>query len=186
MMNYSNAERKQLLDLIRYSIEYGLEKNALPRVDPADYPPKFSEKRATFVTLRKDGRLRGCMGTLEAERGLMEDVIQNAQAAAFRDPRFPRLTRSELERIDIHLSVLTPYEILSVDDEADLLRKLRPEIDGIILEEGAKRATFLPSVWESLPGPAEFIRKLKAKAGLPETHWSDRIRIYRYTAESIH
>ena len=132
-----------------------------------------------------NGELHGCIGTLEAERSLIIDVVKNAYAAAFRDPRFAALTRSEFQHLDIHISVLSRPEPVHCTSEGDLLRQLRPGVDGLTLIEGRQRGTFLPAVWETLPGPREFLHHLKQKAGLPVDYWSDTIRFERYTADSI-
>ncbi|MFZ1258318.1 MAG: AmmeMemoRadiSam system protein B [Candidatus Saccharimonas sp.] len=136
---------------------------------------------ACFVTLTQNGRLRGCIGSLQAHRSILEDVQANAQAAAFRDPRFDPLTRAELDRIRIEVSLLSAPEPLNFRSEADALGQLHPGIDGVILECGAARSTFLPQVWEQLPEPAAFMAQLKRKAGLGGDFWSDQIRLSRYT-----
>ena len=122
---------------------------------------------------------------LETTRPLAEDIAENAFLAAFRDPRFPPLADDELGELEIHLSILTPAEPVSFTSEKDLITRLQPGIDGLILEEGHRRGTFLPSVWEQLPEPEQFLRHLKQKAGLPPDHWSDSIRIFRYRTEMI-
>ncbi len=180
---YNEEERKILLDWAKASIEYGLETGKPISPDLSLFPEKFSELRATFVTLEKHKQLRGCIGTLEAIRPLLEDVTQNAFAAAFNDPRFPPLQRNELDDLAIHISILSPAEPMTFNSEQDLIAQLRPGIDGLILEDRGRRGTFLPSVWESLPNPEDFLAQLKLKAGLPETYWSDTIRVYRYTTE---
>ncbi len=129
--------------------------------------------------------MRGCIGTLEAFRPLAEDIAHNAYAAAFQDPRFPPVDASEVDGLDIHLSLLTPAEPMSFQSEQDLLVQLRPGVDGLILAEGGRRGTFLPSVWEQLPEPAQFLEHLKLKAGLPKTYWSDSIRVFRYETEGV-
>ena len=184
-MNYNEIERKQLLELIDYSIDYGLINGNVPSIKLENFSSKLIEQRATFVTLKKKKNLRGCMGSLEADRELVIDVVQNAHAAAFRDPRFPSLKKDEVKELQIHLSVLSPYEKISIENEARLLQILRPGIDGLIIQDQKKRATFLPSVWESLTTPEVFVNKLKVKAGMAESYWSDDIEVFRYTAESI-
>jgi AmmeMemoRadiSam system protein A len=176
---------KQLLrQLAGDSIKKGLCGETLA-VRAVDYPEPLRLLRATFVTLHVDEKLRGCIGTLEARRTLVEDVASNAYGAAFRDTRFPTLTWPEFERLDIHISILSLPEPVQFSSEADLLAQLRPQVDGLIIEEGINRGTFLPSVWEQLPEPREFLRHLKHKAGLPADYWSSRIRVQRYTTESI-
>lgn len=179
------SQRRVLLALARRSIEHGLEQGGPLPVVPSDYPADLRARRATFVTLEAEGTLRGCIGHLEAVQPLVLDVAENAFAAAFRDPRFPPLTRPELARLAIDVSVLTPSQSLSFTSEEALLRMIEPGRDGLILEEGAARGTFLPTVWESLPEPRAFLRHLKQKAGLPPDHWSDRIRVRRYRTESF-
>lgn len=150
---------------------------------PEELPEELKEKRATFVTLTIGGRLRGCIGTLEAVRPLAEDVAANARSAAFDDPRFPPLTKAEFEKLEIHISVLSPPEEINFSSEEDLLSKIRPGIDGLILQDGFRRGTFLPSVWDELPDKRDFWEHLKLKAGLPADHWSDTVRVFRYTTE---
>ena len=152
-------------------------------VPDAERPGWASEPAATFVTLTQNGQLRGCMGSLEARQALGDDVASNARAAAFRDPRFPPLDPAELAHTRIEVSLLSPAERLHFKDEADALAQLRPGVDGVILEAGWHRATFLPQVWEQLPTPAIFIAHLKRKAGLSPDYWSDDVRLARYTVE---
>jgi AmmeMemoRadiSam system protein A len=146
-------------------------------------PEELMELRATFVTLTMGGQLRGCIGMLEACRPLAEDVAANAVAAAFEDPRFPPLTKREFESLEIHISVLSPTEELRFSSEEDALHQIRPGIDGLILQDGFYRGTFLPSVWEELPQKALFWAHLKQKAGLPVDYWSETLRVFRYTTE---
>jgi hypothetical protein len=181
----SPQQRHALLELARNSIAHGLERGRALAVDPADFSPALQVRRAAFVTLHKQGRLRGCIGHLEAIQTLVQDVVENAFAAAFRDPRFPPLTAVELEALHIEISVLTPSKPMAFTSEADLLGKIEPGLDGLILEEGRARGTFLPSVWESLPEPEDFLRRLKRKAGLPADYWSESLRVSRYRTESF-
>ena len=147
--------------------------------------PWYRDDGASFVTLHLHGSLRGCIGTLTAHRPLIEDVHDNALSAAFKDPRFPPLSRSEFPDIHIEVSVLTAPEKLTFDDEADALAKLRPGIDGIIFSCGQHKATFLPQVWEQLPTPEYFMAHLKQKAGLPAAFWSEEVRLERYRVEEF-
>jgi hypothetical protein len=141
----------------------------------------LAEPGASFVTLTRQGELRGCIGTLEAHRPLGLDVRENAVAAAFRDPRFMPLTRVEFDEIRVEVSVLSPSEALVVVSEEHALATLRPNVDGVVFEYGHYRSTFLPQVWEQLPEPAEFLAHLKRKAGLSMDFWSDSVRLSRYT-----
>jgi uncharacterized protein len=174
-----------LLGVAAGSIEHGLNQGSPLEPDPHDYPVALQAERASFVTLHIAGALRGCIGVLDAVRPLVLDVAHNAFAAAFQDPRFPPLTRAELPHLEIHISILTPPQPMRFSSEADLLGQIRPGIDGLILEDRGRRGTFLPSVWEQLPDPAEFLEHLRHKAGLPWGHWSDTLAVSRYTAESF-
>ncbi|MCP3866539.1 MAG: AmmeMemoRadiSam system protein A [Gammaproteobacteria bacterium] len=180
----STDDSNRLLELAFGSIDNGLNSGHALSVRAEDYSERLREKRACFVTLNKFKVLRGCIGHLEAMQTLVEDVVENAYSAAFRDPRFSPLQRSELDSLEIHISVLTPSSPMTFDSEADLIEKLRPGADGLILQSGRRRGTFLPSVWESLPEPRSFLTQLKMKAGLPADYWSDDVRISRYTTQS--
>ena len=176
---------RRLLKIAHASIAHGLENGAPLPVVLEDESPALQETRATFVTLEIKGKLRGCIGTLEARNPLAEDVSEHAFAAAFEDPRFSPVAAGEAGQLDIHISILSPPEPLPCTDEADLLAKLRPGRDGLILQEGRRRATFLPAVWEDLPDPHQFLAHLKLKAGLPADHWSPTLRFARYQAELV-
>jgi AmmeMemoRadiSam system protein A len=174
-----------LIDLARRAIAQGVRTGNPLAVDPEEFPPALRAKHASFVTLRRQGQLRGCIGTLEGDDPLVVGVAENAFKAAFRDPRFPPLDEGDLPEVDIHISILSPLERVEVRSESDLLAKLRPGIDGVVLQEGVHRGTFLPSVWEELPDAAQFVRQLKRKAGLPAEYWSDALEVWRYTAELV-
>jgi AmmeMemoRadiSam system protein A len=169
-----------LLGLARDSIDYGFDHGAPLPVRSAGLPAALAEPAATFTTLRHSGELRGCCGRLEAAQPLASDVAHSAFEAAFRDPRFDPLSRTEFHGIDLEISVLTPMETMQVADEADLLQQLRPGIDGLVIVEGPRRATFLPKVWDSLPDPRHFLAQLKLKCGLPQEFWSSQLEFRRY------
>ncbi len=181
----SEDERATLIDTAWQSIRNGLQQGRPLAVSPTDYGERLREPGASFVTLHRHGQLRGCIGSLEAHRPLIEDVAYNAFAAAFRDPRFLPLEAKELDGLDLEISVLSRPEPMEFDSEQDLLRQLRPGVDGLILQEGGNRGTFLPSVWESLPEPRLFLQQLKLKAGLAPDYWSDSVRVWRYGTESF-
>ena len=142
--------------------------------------PWLAEYGACFVTLTQHGELRGCIGSLQAHRPLLEDVKANAVAAALHDPRFPSLRAAELDYTAVEISLLSPASAMTFDNEADALAQLAPGIDGVIFEYGRFRSTFLPQVWEQLPQPHDFMAHLKHKAGLPPTFWADEVKLSRY------
>lgn len=178
-------DREILLRIARASIESGLDRGRELSIHSEEYRSELQEPRATFVTLRIEGALRGCIGSCQPVRPLVEDIAHSAYAAAFLDPRFPPLSKEELEKVQIHISLLSVPEEISFDSEEEMCAQVRPGVDGLLLEEGMRKGTLLPAVWESLPEVNEFVRHLKLKAGLPADYWSDRVKIYRYTAESI-
>jgi AmmeMemoRadiSam system protein A len=179
--NGIRAHQDIVLALAHESIAHGLTHGTPLSVKLNDYPACLTERTATFVTLKRNGELRGCIGNLVASRPLVTDVAENAFAAAFRDPRFAPLTQADLTGLEIQISLLSTPENFKVSSEQELVEKLRPGIDGLIMEEGPQRGTFLPSVWESLPDPVDFVRQLKLKSGLPVDYWSDTLHIQRYT-----
>jgi len=179
------ADRRRLLEIAEASIDRGLREGLALDVDPSGESEALRETRACFVTLRRCTRLRGCIGTLEPERPLACDVARNAFLAAFRDPRFAPLVPDERDDLEIHLSVLGPRTPIAAASEDELIGALRPGIDGLVLSDGSRRATFLPAVWESLPDRRRFVAELKRKAGLPERYWSSSISFERYVTESF-
>lgn len=185
LMLLTEESQQRLLNLAKESIQHGIATGKVLRVDLADFSVELKKPCATFVTLQKHRQLRGCIGVLEAIRPLAEDVAENAFSAAFKDPRFPKLTADELPDLTLHLSLLTPVEPVLFTSEQDLLAQLKPGVDGLILQQGHRRGTFLPSVWESLPKPEQFLRQLKQKAGLPPDFWSDQLQFFRYRTEII-
>ncbi len=179
------GRRRDLLQLAVAAIEGGLAGRKPGPVPRGTLAPELATWRASFVTLEREGALRGCIGSLQAGGALADDVARNAWNAAFADPRFGPLQRAEMPGLEIHVSALTPPVPFPVTDEADLLARLRPGIDGLILADGPRRATFLPAVWEDLAEPRTFVDALRRKAGLPAGHWSDTLRFERYATESF-
>lgn len=179
-MELSESEKKDLLRLARQSIVHGLKTGRAIKVNDSEWPDDATVQAACFVTLNTHGQLRGCIGHLSAIQPLVDDVAENAFSAAFKDPRFSPLSDKELDDIEIEISVLTPAEQMTFTDEQDLLSQIQPGIDGLILEDGFNRGTFLPSVWESLPDKQDFWTHLKLKAGLSPAHWSDSVQVSRY------
>ena len=184
-MPIERAHRELLLKAARDSIERGLG-----AVHPVPLPSgsssgALSEHRATFTTLKIDGALRGCRGAIEASRPLIADVWHNAWASAYDDPRFPPVTAPELAQLEISISVLSPLEPIAALSETHLLAQLEPGVDGLVLTRGERRVTFLPSVWQTLPEPREFLTQLKVKAGWSAGYWSPDLAAFRYRAETF-
>mgnify|MGYP006293945855 CR=1 FL=1 len=180
-----DAEHKHtLLRVARESIAHGLEAGCALPVTSAEHPPELQAQRASFVTLEAEGRLRGCIGALEARLPLVRDVAEHAYAAAFQDPRFQPVGRDELPGLSLHVSVLTPSTPFPFADEADLVARLRPGVDGLIIACGGRRATFLPSVWEQVPSPELFLAHLKHKAGITGVE-TDPLQAWRYETLSF-
>ena len=173
-------EKQQLYSIAALSIRHGLEEGTVLKTKSEDLQGVLGENGAAFVTIRKLTKLRGCIGSLEANRPLAIDVLENAYAAAFKDARFPFLRLEEWKDLDIKISVLSRAVPIEFHSEKELIAQLHPGIDGLILTEGSQRGTFLPSVWSDLSNPDTFLEHLKKKAKLPADYWSDTIRVERY------
>jgi AmmeMemoRadiSam system protein A len=154
-------------------------------VDVLGFPHPLRTLRRTFVSVHTGGKLRGCVGSLVANSPLIADVVQNAYRAAFEDKRFKPLSEEDLAETDISVSILSTPRPMTFRDEADLVAQIQPDTDGLILQDGQKRGIFLPVVWEQIAAPGDFLRHLKNKAGLPLDHWSDGLKVWRYTTESF-
>ncbi len=180
-------EQKTLLRLAREALERGVKGEHLPPLDSSTLTPRLLEEGASFVTLTEGGQLRGCIGALEPYQPLAQDVREHAVAAALEDPRFPPVNVREVERINIEVSRLTRPVPLEYSDANDLLRKLRPHVDGVILRDSFRRATFLPQVWEKIPDPAEFLDNLCYKMGAHPDLWRKKhLEVLIYQVEEFH
>ncbi len=179
------CDRAVLIEVARASIGHGLSHGKALTVDPANFEGVLAQPGASFVTLKIEGRLRGCIGRIEPDGPLVCSVAKNAYAAAFNDPRFDPLTGPEFARLNVHISVLSEPTEVKFDSEDDLLGQLRPGVDGLVLEAGRCRGTFLPAVWQTLPEPRQFLNQLKVKAGLHPDAWPEDAHVLRYTCESI-
>ena len=175
-----------LLHVAAASIEHGLAHGRPLPVDLGEYAGEIAAKGACFVTLKREGKLRGCIGSAAARRPLVTDAAENAFAAAFRDRRFKPLKRDDLQGLELSVSVLSASVPMKFADQADFMAQLRPKVDGLIIEDGGKRALFLPSVWEGLPKPGAFLAHLKMKAGMKPEHWSKTFKAWRFIAGEIY
>ena len=180
----TSEERKKLLELARQALVESVQGKKLQPLDVDNLPPRLREPGATFITLTKHGELRGCVGALEAYQPLAEDVREHAVAAAFKDYRFPPVEPSELAEIEIEVSRLTQPRPLEYEHQEELIKLLRPNVDGVILRDGIRRATFLPQVWEKIPDPAVFLSHLCQKMGADPYLWRfKKLQVLIYQVE---
>jgi AmmeMemoRadiSam system protein A len=178
--------RNTILKLARDALQIAAERGHLPPIDLSTLPPVLQKPGASFVTLKKNDNLRGCIGALEAKLPLAEDIRQHAVAAALYDYRFPKVEANEVNEISIEVSILTVPEPLKFENPDELLRLLRPIVDGVIITDGVRRATFLPQVWERIPSPSQFLSMLCEKASLPSDAWkTHQLQVYIYQVETI-
>lgn len=183
----SEEEKTILLRLAREALEATARQQVLPPLDLKSLPPRLRDPGASFVTLKCGEQLRGCIGTLKLENPLAEDVRQHTRAAASKDYRFAPVAGDETALIDIEVSVLTPPQPLEYHNGDDLIARLQPGVDGVILIQGTHRATFLPQVWEKIPNPQQFLELLCEKAYLPKDAWrTQRPEILTYKVDSFH
>lgn len=152
---------------------------------PAVVPSGFEAEGACFVTLRFGETLQGCIGSIVPRRALIEDVAENARAAAFRDSRGMPLALGDIDALSVEVSILSPLTVIEFTDEESAIRALRPFEDGVVIRAGRHHGTFLPQVWESLPDPREFLTELKRKAMLPRNYWSAEVELLRYRVDKF-
>lgn len=180
-------EQQTLLRIAREAMICRVKGEALPPLDVAPLTERLRAEGASFVTLTIRGTLRGCIGALDAYQPLAEDVREHAVSAALEDPRFPPVREGELGAIQIEISRLTRPHPLEYKDAADLLSKLKPHVDGVILRDGIRRATFLPQVWEKIPQPGEFMDNLCYKMGANYDLWRKKhLEALTYQVEEFH
>jgi AmmeMemoRadiSam system protein A len=180
-------EKKTLLRLARQALTAGVRGLPLPPIDPKDLTPRLKEGGASFITLTIDGELRGCIGALEPYQSLADDVREHAVAAALEDYRFPQVQEKELSQISIEVSRLTVPVPLEYNTPEELMDRLQPGTDGVILRDGFRRATFLPQVWEKIPDKAAFLGNLCYKMGASPNTWRHKhLEVLLYQVEEFH
>jgi len=185
--NLTLQEKETLLKLARQALELGLRGEKFPPLEAAAQTPLLQAEGTCFVTLTQYGQLRGCIGALEPYQPLAEDVREHALAAALDDYRFPNLRPEELDEIKIEISRLTVPVPLNYADAEDLLVKIRPGVDGVVLKDGRRRATFLPQVWEKVPEKEDFLGQLCQKMGVSRNHWRrKKLDVLIYQVEEFH
>ena len=177
---------KTLVDLAAQTVAQVVTLGTQPSVAMAEMPESLTQQRACFVTLTKNGELRGCIGSIFAREPLCRAVVERARSAATDDPRFPRVSPEELDHLKIEVSVLTVPKRLEYASAEDLVKKLRPQTDGVVLRVGRRQATYLPQVWEQVPDPEEFLGRLSEKAGLSSNAWkSPEAKVLTYQVEAF-
>jgi AmmeMemoRadiSam system protein A len=182
----NQAEQETLIKIAREALDKSVHGKPLPEIQLSALPLSLQEDGASFVTLTIAERLRGCIGTLQAYQPLAEDVHEHAVAAALQDPRFPKVTPGELPKIVIEVSVLSPKTPLSYEGPEDLLRKIRPGIDGVVLQDRFRKATFLPQVWKKISDPAPFLTQLCMKMGASGDLWRKKpLDVYVYQVQEF-
>ena len=182
----TDQEGKYLLEVARKTIERELFKDKAVAQEDEFYSPRFSEKRGTFVTVTINDNLRGCIGHIIPQETLLEGIKENAINAVFKDPRFPPLSKREWGDIKVEISILTDPSILKYSDADDLIKKIRPNVDGVIIKKGYYQATFLPQVWEQLPEKKEFFTHLCLKAGMDGDEWKNgKLEVYTYQVQAF-
>jgi AmmeMemoRadiSam system protein A len=183
----SDTDRAYLLTLARKTIENYLENKPRPIIDKNSLSSILQDDGASFVTLTYQGYLRGCVGALDAYQCLAEDVQEHAIAAAFEDYRFPPVQPAELSKINIEISYLTKPQLIEYTEPSVLLSVLRPHIDGVVIRDGSRRATFLPQVWEKIPNTEEFLGQLCMKMGAAPDLWQrKKLEVLTYQVEEFH
>ena len=182
---FTEIQKQKLINLARQTITHELDMGIEPDISEFRDDDTFNQMLASFVTLKMDNQLRGCMGTVDAKQPLYLDVMHNSISAAFNDSRFGHLTVGELSRITLSISILTRPQRVAVGTEADLIQILEPGEDGLVLQEGIRRATFLPTVWDQVPSADMFLSQLKQKGGWPGDYWSSSMQVSRYHTVNI-
>ena len=178
-------ECRTIFSIAAKTIEYSTSSHKLPNVDIKSFSPYLQKNRATFVTINKNGKLRGCVGSIHPTEPFIVNVVNNAYKAALKDPRFSQLKVDELSNIEIIISLLSDLQKMSIIDEQDLLNQMKPNIDGLLIKDGRKQSVFLPQVWNEIPNKVDFIASLKQKAGLASNHWSLNFQAWKFTVNFI-
>lgn len=181
----NEQDEQQLINIAQTSIKYGLEFGEQLVIKNEEYSKELQKLRAVFITLKCDGNLRGCTGTLEPIMPLANAVAHSAYNSAFHDHRFPPVENEEFNDLNISISILSPKEEMRFVNQEDLLSQIRPRTDGLVVEYNGQRGTLLPSVWDDITNKQDFLNTVKQKAGFERDFWSDNMRVMRYTTHTI-
>ena len=183
--NFAKTYGKVLMQIVHLSLEKAVKHNKHYSPSRANYPEDIFDKGASFVTLRKKGELRGCIGSILPNSSIAQDIASNTYLASKEDSRFSPITEDELKEIKYSISLLSGFEKIPYKSEQDLLNKIKQGIDGIVIRDGDRQGVFLPSVWSELPDKTEFFKQLKVKAGMNPNYWNNRIKVYRFRTVEI-
>ena len=185
LQNFARHNKEALLSIVRNALNLAAEKHEIYHPNRNDFNDVLFNRGASFVTLKKNNRLRGCIGSLLPINAIAVDLANNTFAAAMNDARFSPVTQDELKDIEFSIALLTNFEEMEFNSEQDLLSKIKPNIDGILIKDGERQGLFLPAVWKEIPDKQEFLTELKIKAGLSPTYWSDRVKVFRFRTVEI-
>ena len=185
MRSFVGDHGQELFKIAKIALDDAIIRSKHFKPTRDDYANALFNKGATFVTLNKEGKLRGCIGSLLPSKAVAFDVAQNTYSAALEDNRFTPITPDELSKIKISISLLTDFEPINYKNEEDLVEQLFQGVDGVVIRDGNRQGVFLPSVWKQLPNPQEFLNNLKIKAGMSPSYWSNRINVYRFRVVEI-
>ena len=183
--NFARHNKNELLEIVKKSLDAAVTSKELYHPQRENAQDVLFNKGASFVTLTKDGKLRGCIGSEKHEKSIAADLAYNAFAAALQDKRFAPVEPDELNKIDFTISLLTNFEEITFTSYEDLLSKLRPTVDGVLIRDGKRQGLFLPAVWKDIPDKQDFMTELKLKAGLSPSYWSDNIKVFRFRTVEI-
>ena len=185
LQNFARHNKKELLHIVQASLERAVKEHKHYQPKRRNFSDVLFDKGASFVTLEKNGRLRGCIGSLFATKGIALDLANNAYAAALHDSRFKPVKSKELKNISFTISLLTSFEEIKFSSYADFLTQIKPHVDGLLIQDGEREGVFLPSVWDDFPDKQDFVTQLKIKAGLSPTYWSDKVKVFRFRTVEI-
>ena len=185
LQNFANHNKEKLLEIVDFSLKGAVLHHEKYRPKRRKLSDVMFDKGASFVTLTQKGKLRGCIGSVVPSKGIAIDIADNTYAAALHDNRFSPVMPNELENIDFTISLLTNFEPISFSSYDDLLKKIKPGVDGLLLEDGERSGLFLPAVWKQIPNPHNFLTELKIKAGLMPSYWSDTLKVFRFRTVEI-
>ena len=185
MQAFASLYKKNLRNIAKISLEKAVIKQKHYSPSRRSFPEDVFDKGASFITIYKNGELRGCIGSVLPTMSIAQNIADNTYSAALEDSRFSAITEDELPYLTYSISLLSGFEEIKYSNEADLLNQIQNNIDGIVIRDGDRQGVFLPSVWEQLPDKEEFFKQLKVKAGMNPEYWNNRIKVYRFRTVEV-